>query len=130
MRQQTGFTLVELLISVVIIGVLSAVAYPSYVKHVYKARRADGLSAIMDMAQRLERCKTTTFSYAGCIDDGEYSTEGYYYLTLPADELSATAYQIQAEPQGAQAEDDCGTLKMSESGKKYALGSADVDDCW
>lgn len=130
MKKTKGFTLVELLIAVAIMGILAAVAYPSYVNHVYKARRADGLVSIMDMAQRLERCKTTTFTYVGCISSGEYSTEGHYYLTLPSSELSATAFHIQAEPQGSQADDKCGKLKLSESGQKFALGEADVDECW
>lgn len=114
----------------VILGVLASVAYPSYVNHVYKARRADGHVAIMDMAQRLERCKTTTFTYVGCITAAEDSPEGYYQLTLPSAQLSATAYHIQAEPLDTQADDKCGKLKLSESGQKFALGSADVDECW
>ena len=130
MKRNNGFTLIELMITMVILGVLASVAYPSYVNHVYKARRADGHLSIMDMAQRLERCKTTSFTYVGCISSDEYSPEGHYLLSLPSTELSATSYHILAVPQGPQNDDKCGDLKLSESGEKFALGSADVSECW
>ena len=59
-----GVTLIELMVVVVIIGILVAIAYPGYQSQLQKTRRADGKTALLNAAQRLERCFTRYNTYA------------------------------------------------------------------
>jgi prepilin-type N-terminal cleavage/methylation domain-containing protein len=72
-----GFTLIELMIVVVVIGILAAIAYPSYQEHVRKARRADAQTALLELAQFMERHYTA---------NGKYLTSANAAPTLPFSE--------------------------------------------
>ncbi|MBT5967504.1 MAG: prepilin-type N-terminal cleavage/methylation domain-containing protein, partial [Gammaproteobacteria bacterium] len=54
-REIKGFTIIELMITVAIIGILASIAYPSYQESVYKSRRADGKGALLGLANAMER---------------------------------------------------------------------------
>jgi type IV pilus assembly protein PilE len=126
-------TLIELLIVVVIIGILAAIAYPSYQEQVRKTRRADGKATLMEVAQQLERCYTRFASYnaAGCDVVGDLaadidSPEGYYVVTGA---LTPGAFTLTATRQGAQVEDaKCGELTLTNTGLRGSGG--DPDECW
>jgi type IV pilus assembly protein PilE len=128
-----GFSLIELMITVVIIGILASIAYPSYQEQVRKTRRADGKVTLMDTAQQLERCYTRFASYdaAGCDIVGELpitSPEEYYVITgapNPAD------FTLTATPQGDQVNDaKCDALTYTNTGLQGSSGTASADDCW
>jgi type IV pilus assembly protein PilE len=128
-----GITLIELMIVVVIIGILAAIAYPSYQQQVRKTRRADGKAALLDTAQELERCYTRFARY----NDGNCgvalpsnSPEGFYVITANA--LDASSFTLDAAPQGDQANDAaCGTLRLTNTGIQGSQGAdADANDCW
>lgn len=77
---QRGFTLIELMIVVVIIGIIASIAYPSYTRYVQKSVRTDAHAGLMRVASELERCYTRTYSYSGCSittssPDGNYEIE-------------------------------------------------------
>lgn len=129
-----GFSLIELMITVVIIGILASIAYPSYQEQVRKSRRADGKSMLLETAQRLERCYTRFASYdnGGCdVGNGDSvnSLEGYYVISVSSD---ATSFTLDAAPQGEQANDaKCGTLRYTNLNVQGSLGAdSDANECW
>ncbi len=130
-----GFTLVELLISVAVLGLLVALAYPSYLSHIAKGRRADGKAALLDVAQRMERFYTERSSYVGASLGATgihptSSVQGYYSLAITAQ--TAAAFTLTATPSGAQASDACGTYSYNHQGSKSVGGAATLSasTCW
>ncbi len=127
-----GFTLIELLIVIAVIGIIAAIAVPAYTQFIEQSRRADGMDALQNAAQRLERCYSQYGAYdsqncgvaADVGSDGFDSPEAYY--TISASALDATSFTLQAAPQGPQADDDCGTFTLTNTG----IRDADADDCW
>jgi type IV pilus assembly protein PilE len=140
-----GFTLMELMITVAIIGILLAVAVPSYQEYLRRANRADAKALLMEASQFMERFYTTNNTYvtppnpaATDMPDnafkvspkGKTGIDVKYDLTFTA-APTATAYVIQAVPANSQGADKCGTLTISNTGAQTAKkGGVDVPDCW
>ncbi len=149
MKNSKGFTLVEVMIVVVVIGILAAIAYPSYQDSVRKSRRADAKSALLQAAQILERCFTEFNSYidpdcdlitaGGAFEDPDSDVtplngDGYYSITDVGATLTATTYRIRATPttKGGQNNDTfCTSFDIDHTGKKTS-NAVDNDDagCW
>ena len=134
-RRPRGLTLIELMIAVAILGILSAMAYPSYAAHLSKGRRADARAALLDVAQRMERYYTERGTYIGATlgSTGVYpaaSSQGYYTMALSAQTLSA--FTVTATPTGVQSSDACGRFNYNQAGTKGVGGGATLSAtaCW
>jgi type IV pilus assembly protein PilE len=137
LAREHGFTLLELLIVIVLIALLASVALPSYQGSIAKARRADARAALTKCAQMLERWYTenATGGYSGATIPGvcgpiasEYS---HYNLTLPAADLRANTFTLNATPVGAQANDGCGTFTLNQAGERGVTGGTKpAAECW
>jgi type IV pilus assembly protein PilE len=129
-----GFTLVELVITVAVVGILAAVAMPSYQSHVAASRRADAKSALLGAAQALERFYTERSTYAGAAlgSGGIYpsaSSQGYYTLTIVSQD--ANGFSLRATRAGAQVGDKCGNYTYDQAGTKgVAMATYAVAQCW
>lgn len=132
-RTVRGFTLIELMITVAIVAILVAIAYPSYEEQVRKTRRAEGKAALSEVASRLERCYTrfNAYDHATCAGVASMTSENGHYL-ISASAIAASSYTLQAAPQQAQSSDTrCGTLTLDHVGRRSQSGTAPEGyKCW
>jgi len=129
-----GFTLIELVVTMAIVGILAAVAYPSYVNSVRKARREDGMAALLELQLAQEKWRANNPSYTTTLTNLGYSVasngtsrDGYYTINVTA--ASATAFTATAAPKTgtAQASDSC-TLILTQDGPD--ISDATKRSCW
>lgn len=140
-RRGSGFTLLELMVVLVVMGVLAALAITSYSRYGFRARRADGQKLLMAIASAEERYYAQHNAYADLATIG-YSTtatatsENSFYTaavtvttinTVAAQAFTATATPV---PKGSQAKDTCGALTLTDTGTKGATGSTTNGSCW
>ncbi len=146
--RQQGFTLIELMVTVAIVGLLAAIAYPSYVENIRKARRADAQGALIGMAAAMERFMVNSNgSYANAAGSGATlpATATFYPAQVPIEggvatynlritALTGNSYTLSAIPTGAQSGDRCGTLTLSVDGTQGigidAKSGVQASDCW
>lgn len=142
MGKQNGFTLIELIIVVAIIGILAAIAVPSYQRYVLRAHRVEARNMLQEAAQKLEQNFTINRVYNKGITADSLKIWGLdvspasgtvrYNLDLTVD---ATSYTLKATPTGPQVNDkECGVFSLSHNGVKTANGRGGRDkvsiDCW
>ena len=129
-QTNNGFTLIELMIVIAIIGILAGIAYPSYTGFVKKANRADAIDSLLVLSGRMEEFYMNNDSYIGATVGAagtvgsDQSSEGLYTLSIPA--ATAFAYTITATPVGADPE--CTTFTLNQLGQKGSTGTS--TSCW
>lgn len=138
MKKHNGFTLMELMIVVAIIGIMSAIAYPSYTSYVRKSARADAKVGLVKLADKQERfylqnnTYTDSFAAAG-LNTSSVSEEGYYDFSIASADLVSgfvlTATAVAGKPQAK--DTGCTVMTLSSTGVKEPNGNpATEEDCW
>lgn len=144
-----GFTLIELMITVFIIGIIAALAYPAYQNKTREARRSEAKTSLTDIANRLEKfysnCPTIGYTtnlggtISGCnginitnvaTSTSANSSNSFYLLTIAAGPTGTitSSYAITATAQGLQLQDTkCATLTLNSAGVRGFTGSG---PCW
>ena len=135
--RQKGFTLIEVMIVVAIIGILSAVAYPSYAEYVRRGHRADARAGLLQAQQWLERASTATGVYPTALPSnltwaGDPSKR--YTIGFAAGNTNAAFTLVATRKAGtAQATDKCGDFTLTNTGTRGAnnlSAGATAADCW
>jgi len=150
-REMDGFTLVEMMVVVAIVGILSSIAYPSYQNSVMKSRRADAKAALLELANFMERHATEVGCYLDpgidnvCGAGGDDTNPVLPFLTAPKSgtayydlvlfPVDATSFTLTANPinNSPQQNDECGSLTLTNTGVKGIIGAASgltVANCW
>ncbi len=142
--KQMGFTLVELMIAVAIVGIFASISYPSYQSHIMKAKRSEAQAALVSMATAMEQWRVENNNNYGDGTDSIFATQvptdgigtKTYSLTFTttvsaSDSTKYDKYTLTATPVTPQDADVCHVLTLKSTGEKVANGvSPDTANCW
>ena len=136
-RHQLGFTLIELMIVLAIIGILAAVAYPSYIESVKRGDRSAAIAALLETQQFMERFYAANSRYT---TDSAGTTgptlparlqavpEGSPKYDLTVSAVTLNSYTLTADPRGV---DKCENLTLTNTGvKSRSAVVPSVAECW
>lgn len=132
-----GFTLIELVVTMVVIAILAAIAIPAYTSQMRKSRRTEAKTALLDLAAREERFSSTNSAYTATAANLGYSGgfpqivgSGYYLINVTINAAGST-FSATATPQGVQAKDTaCGTYTLDNTGTESVSGPSAATACW
>ena len=134
-KAQRGFTLIEVMIVVAIVGILSAIAIPSYSEYIRRGHRADARAGLLQAQQWLERASTATGVYPTALPASltwAADTTKRYTISI-ASPVPGSTFTLTATPKGAQVGDKCGNFTVTNTGLRGAKGvttGSIVTECW
>ena len=142
-NKQKGFTLLELLIVLAIVGILTGIALPMYQNYMVKAKRADAKAALSELSVWMERQYTAKGCYSKDCANNDSPTLPFtatpksgaanYNLTVTVTGTSpsfGTGFTLTATPTDKQKDSLCGALSLTNTGAKTISGTGTVAECW
>ncbi len=134
---QRGFTLIEVMMTVAIVAILTAVALPSFNEYVLRSHRSNARAAVLGIAQWMERAATANGAYPApaAVPIGLTVVEGGRYTVAVAAAVAGQDFTVTATPMAGtpQVNDKCGSLIVDQTGLKTVAGAAagyTAIDCW
>jgi type IV pilus assembly protein PilE len=132
--RQKGFTLIEVMIVVAIVGILAAIGFPSYQSYVEKTRRGQAQADLLELVQFLERRYSNRFDYRKTgggdpdlpFDISPREGDPVAYDISFVGTVTTNTYTLQAAPRDVQSGDNCGTMSIDEEGNRTANDTG----CW
>lgn len=131
-KRQNGFSLIEICMTLSLLAIIVAIAFPMYSQHVLTTRRLEAATALSQLAVALERYQIEHNSYQGATFTKLNIKQKAAHYLLAIEELHDNYFMLAAKPQGKQAEKDweCGELLLDSNGKKGVGGTAALENCW
>jgi len=132
-KAQQGFTLIELMVTVAVVGILAAIAYPSYTRYVVKTNRSAAESFMLGLANKQEQYRIDTRNYASdpaILLPTPPEVSKNYSITIS--NITGSTYTINAAPNASQLAGDpiCKTLTLNQDGTKGITGTGMLSQCW
>lgn len=134
-----GFSLLELLVALAVMGVLVGIALPAYREQVARGHRSAAQSALLEDAQSMQRFYASNNTYEGAVDANLSTTRApkdggaaAYTISVTATPPTQTSWSLVATPVGPMAGDRCGQLTLDQTGRRGAINGtgSSVDSCW
>ena len=135
-RSQQGFTLIEVMIVVAVIGLLAAIALPSYNEFIRRGHRADARAGLLQAQQWLERASTATGSYPIVLPGNmTWAADASKRYTIALNPATTASFTLTATPKAGtpQVGDKCGNFTLTNTGLRGANGVTTgtiVTECW
>lgn len=134
-KQMRGFTLIELMIAVAVIGILASIAYPGYRDYIVRSNRAEARAALLENAQFLERNFTTANHYEDTPlpvpQTPRLPSTARYEMSLDIGDEDGRSFTLSATPVGTMGGDPCGTYTLTHTGERGLVGNTrDANTCW
>ena len=128
MNKASGFTLIEVMVTVAIVGIIASIAYPSYLSQIRKSRRAEAQATLMSIAGKQQQMILDTRSYANSVSALNLtvptSVSTNYDISLSVGTATVPTFTVLATPLGGQSADSCGPLSVNQAGVKSP------SSCW
>lgn len=126
-KRQSGFTLIEMMVVIIILAILIGIAYPAYNSQIRKGRRAEAQAGLQDLALLQEKWRTNDTDYGTLAELGGGPTNAHYNFSVPTN--TATTFTVQATATGDQTQDNeggvsCTTLAINQDGDRTPAA------CW
>ena len=138
-KQQKGFTLIELMIVVAVVAILAAIAYPSYQEYVRRTKRVDMQTTMLDIAAQIQRYKIANFKVTGAKANdvgiaSSYPTQGTALYTVSLTPMSGTpatltssAWTLTAKPISGSAQQGDGDIVLNYRGERCWTKGTDIN---
>lgn len=129
-QRERGFTLIELIVIMVVIGILAAIAIPNYSEYVQRGYRSSAQAFISDVASRQAQFFLSRRAYAGTVAALSMTPPAdianRYTIAIVANAGPPATFTVTATPSGPQATDRCGAMTINQTGTKGAAATR----CW